>query len=222
MKTSKTSIFKMAALAVLSASTLVGTVTSASAQTQDGTAKREWRGKTDKARMHGLKKLSLSDAQKAQIKNNNAEARAQIKAIRANTTLSAQEQRSQIAAIRRASRAAMLQVLTPQQRAQMRENRAERKTRGAGVAKLNFSAGQKAQVKNIRQSARTEIQEVRRDTGIPKVEKKSSLQAIRTATRQSIAEVLTPQQRQQVEAKRAARQESRSERRAQRRNNRNS
>lgn len=70
--------------------------------------------------------LGLTDAQKTQLKAIHQATRAKVQAVRANTTLSAEEQHAQIKALHKSARQQMMALLTPQQRAKMKTLRHER------------------------------------------------------------------------------------------------
>ena len=70
-----------------------------------------------------LKDLNLTDAQKEQFKKNNEEMRPKMEALRGNTTLSQDEKRTQMKALREEQKAKMDALLTPDQKVKFEEAR---------------------------------------------------------------------------------------------------
>lgn len=209
------------------------------------------------ARMDGFaSQLNLTDAQKQQMKDIRTASREQNKQLYADYRAKLQQfhalkqandpsaadvkaelkaMRPQIQAARKASREAMLNVLTPEQQAQVKAARAEhgfarghaRIVSAAVARKLNLTDEQKAQLKQLRQTskqanaqlfadARAKRQELRSLTSAndPRAaEVKAELEALRPqleAARQQahtdFLNVLTPEQRSQLEQWKAERQ----------------
>lgn len=212
------------------------------------------------ARAEGLvSQLNLTDAQKQQMKDIRTASRAQNKQLYADYRAKLQQfhtlkqandpsaadvkaelkaMRPQIRAARQASREAMLNVLTPEQQAQLKAARQAggfgpgkaRVLRGVVAQKLNLTDEQKAQLKQLRQTshqanaqlfadARAKRQELRSLTKAndPRAaDVKAQLDALRpqlkAARQQQHAEllnVLTPEQRSQLEQWKAERKSKR-------------
>ena len=146
--------------------------------------------------------------------------------------------RPQIHAARKASRAAMLDVLTPEQRAQLKATRQTsgashgkgRLLRAAAAQKLNLTDEQKAQLKQLRQTTqqqsaglfadaqakRQELRSLTRTNDPRASDVKAELDTLRPqleAARQqqhaAFLNVLTPEQRMQLEQWKAQRQSNR-------------
>ncbi len=194
--------------------------------------------------------LSLTDAQKQQMKDIRTASREQNKQLYADYRAKLQQfrtlkqandpsaadvkaelkaMRPQIQAARNASHEAMLNVLTPEQRGELKVAVHERGLGRGGVEaqKLNLSDEQKAQLKQLRQTshqanaqlfadARAKRQELRSLTSAndPRsADVKAQLEALRPqleAARQQqhteLLNVLTPEQRSQLEQWKAERQ----------------
>jgi len=143
--------------------------------------------------------------------------------------------RPQIAAARKASHEAALNVFTPEQRAQLKEARQGRRfgrgearmMRGAVAHKLNLTDEQKAQLKQLRETteqnnaqlfadAKAKRQELRSLTrsGDPRASEvkaqlealRPQLEAARKQQHEAFLNVLTPEQRSQLEQWKAERQ----------------
>ncbi len=70
-----------------------------------------------------LKDLNLSDAQKAQVKKDREEMRPKMEALRNNTSLTPDQKRTQMQAIREEQKKKMDAILTPEQKAKMEAQR---------------------------------------------------------------------------------------------------
>ena len=77
--------------------------------------------------------LGLTAAQKAQIKPIMKDTVQQVRAVRADTTLTPAEQKAKIKTIRQSSRRQILAVLTPAQKQKLAAIRQQKKAAGAGV-----------------------------------------------------------------------------------------
>jgi len=200
--------------------------------------------------------LNLTDAQKQQMKDIRIASREQNKQLYADYSAKLQQfralkqaddpsaadvkaelkaMRPQIQAARKASREAMLNVLTPEQQAQLKAARLEhgfgrghqRLMAGVVARKLNLSDEQKAQLKQIRQTShqanaqlfadarakRQELRSLTRANDPRAADVKAQLEALRPqleAARQQqhteFLNVLTPEQRSQLEQWKAERQ----------------
>jgi len=74
-----------------------------------------------------LAKLNLSDDQKAQVKKIHEDMRAQAEAVKSDSTLSADQQHAKLGAIRKSSHEQVMQLLTPEQRKQLKADEMARK-----------------------------------------------------------------------------------------------
>jgi protein CpxP len=198
--------------------------------------------------------LNLTDAQKQQLKDIRTADRATNKQLFSDFRAKRQELRAlkqandpnadqvkaeleamrpQIAAARKASHEAMLNVLTPEQRAELKAARQShgfgraQAMRGAFAEKLNLSDAQKAQIKQLHESEkqqnaqlfadvrakRQELRSLTKSNDPRAAEVKAQLEALRPqlkAARQqqhdAILNILTPEQRTQLEQWKAQRQ----------------
>ncbi len=86
------------------------------------------------------KELNLTDAQKAQIKPILESEKSQIKSVRADKSLTKDQQKQKLVAIMKDSRAQILPILTPAQREQLKDIRAkarEKREKQKGAAATN-------------------------------------------------------------------------------------
>jgi Spy/CpxP family protein refolding chaperone len=238
---------------------LMVAATSTIALAQDAGPRLDARGPRAARLAEKLEKLNLTDAQKQQMKDLRAARREQNKQLNADFRGKLQElhalkqagdpkaasvkaeiqaMQPQIQAARKASRQAMPDVLTPEQRAELKTARHSRgfgrgqarAMRGIVAGKLNLTDEQRAQLKQFRQSnhqenaqlfddARAKRQELHSlvRAGDPRAsDVKAQLEALRpqleAARKQQHDEflnVLTPEQRAQLEQWKAGRQSMR-------------
>jgi Spy/CpxP family protein refolding chaperone len=215
---------------------------------------RQFHPRARRAR-HFASQLNLTDAQKQQMKDIRSADREQNKQLYADFRARLQQfralrraddpaasdvkaqleaMRPQIQAARNASREAMLNIFTPEQRAQLKAARQEhgfgrgqaRMMRGAVAHKLNLTDEQKAQLKQIRETShesnaqlfadakakRQELRSLTRANDPRAGEVKAQLEALRpqleAARKQqhdAFVNVLTPEQRTQLEQWKAER-----------------
>jgi periplasmic protein CpxP/Spy len=74
-----------------------------------------------------LAKLNLTDDQKAKVSKIHADMKSQMEAVKSDTTLTADQKQAKMKQIHQASHQQVLQVLTPDQRQQMKADEKERK-----------------------------------------------------------------------------------------------
>jgi Spy/CpxP family protein refolding chaperone len=212
---------------------------------------------------HMAAKLNLTDAQKQQLKDIHTASREQNHQLYADFHAKLQEfralkqandpkaddvkaelkaMRPQIDAARKASREAMLNILTPEQRDQLKAARQlhgfDRKMAAghglrAGFGNLNLNDEQKAQLKQLREttqqqnaqlfadarSTRQELRSLRGSNDARATELKAhleslrpQLEAARKAQHEAFVNLLTPEQRTQLEQWKAERQSRRQSR----------
>lgn len=208
-------------------------------------------------------KLNLTDAQKQQMKDIRtadhernqqlyADFRAKLQELRAlkqandpkadDVKAELKSMRPQMEAARKAGRDAMLNILTPEQRDQLKAGRKSRgfargfaagRRAGAAAAHLNLTAAQKSQLKQLRETTqqqngqlfadaratRQELRSLRGTNDAHAAELKAHLEALRpqleAARKQqheAFVNVLTPEQRTQLEQWKAQRQSRRQSR----------
>lgn len=110
------------------------------------------------------------------------------------------DQKEKARAIFQQSRKDVMAVLTPDQQKQLKTTLGQdRRAAMAGMAKeLNLTDDQQAQIKAIREDAKTQFNAVKENTTLSEADKHAQLQAIHKATREKMQQVLTPAQQQQV------------------------
>lgn len=187
LKTKKT--FKLATLGILGLTTIVGASFPAQAEPNGGSNGAPHAGRKHRGEWAGL---NLSAEQKAQIKTIMQNARANVQAVRNDTSLSPAEKKAQLKAIHADSKSRISAVLTPEQQAKWKAMRQEKRDT---LRELGLSESQKAQIKAIRQNSKAQIATVRNDTSLSDVQKREQIRAIRRDSMQRVAAILTPEQR---------------------------
>lgn len=231
MKVFGKSTYKMAALAVLGLSTVLGTGISAQAAPgtngangEQGAGRGGRKGGRGGMNLRGMaQKLNLSAAQQSQIKAIFESSRAQSQQIRGDASLTEAQQKERLKAVHKASRDAVMNVLTPAQKAQLQQMMAQKRGGRGGngrngdgrnmTQELNLSAAQKEQMKSIRQRSRAAIMELRDDTSLSPQEKRARMRTIRTQVQDSINAILTPEQQAKMQELRQERRANRGDRR---------
>lgn len=218
MTTSKSTI-KWAALAILGLTTFVSS-TRVEAKPAKGAAKGAMHGKGFAAKKLAVK-LNLSETQKTRIQSIMQSARTDSQAVKNNAALSPEQKKAQLKTIHSNARSATDEVLTPAQREQLSQMRAQHKeNRGERREKIDLSDAQKAQIKTIRQRAQSDTQAVRSNTSLSREDKRAQLKTIRANTQSAISSLLTPAQRAQKEAMKAENKDKRQEKRGERKGSR--
>jgi Spy/CpxP family protein refolding chaperone len=92
-------------------------------QSQDQSAQMQ----SDQRREDELAKLNLTDDQKAQVKKIHADMKSQMEVVKSDTTLTTDQRQAKLKQIHKASHEQVLQLLTPDQRQQMKADEKERK-----------------------------------------------------------------------------------------------
>ncbi len=166
------------------------------------------RGQSGIERM--AQELNLTDQQKTQIQNIFQTQRQQAQSIRQDTSLTPEQRQSKLKQLRDSTHQQIQGVLTPEQQQKFQQLRSEHQGmrhgkmgpggKGpGGMARLNLTPDQKAQIQPIMQSARQQVQTVRQDTSLTAEQKQAKIREIHQNTRSQIEALLTPEQQQQLQ-----------------------
>ena len=177
-------------------------------------------GKSQKA--HGkhrgtlAQQLNLSEDQKKQLKEINADFRKQLQDLKKNENITVKELNSKKEEIRKDHIAKMQSILTPEQKAQMNKLRQDGKTRGLqkgnrGVenmrSQLNLSDDQLTKLKEARESFTAKAKEIRNNSSLTEEQKKSAFQSLAREQKEKTNSILTKEQVQKLEELRKERKE---------------
>lgn len=147
------------------------------------------------------KELNLTPDQVTKIEALHKGMQAERKAVLADQSLTREQRRAKLMDLHRSKHEQVLAVLTPEQRTKFEEwaqkHKAEWKDR---MSQLNLTPEQEAKIKAIRESNRTELEALKADKALSAEARKSKMREIFTATRDEIREVLTPEQREKLDA----------------------
>lgn len=153
--------------------------------------------------------LGLTADQKTSLKAIGKQTEASVKAVRANTALTPEQQRTQIVALRDAARTQMRALLTPEQQAKFDDLTShprrmhamvQHRERMAALAdKLGLTDAQRARIADIRKATHASIQPILANQELTHEQKFAKVRDLREAARQEVRGVLTPAQQEQFD-----------------------
>ncbi len=153
-------------------------------------------------------KLNLTQQQQDQLKPVFQKQHEQVQAIRKDSSLTEDQKKQKIAALRQDTQAQINNVLTPEQQQQWEQMKANAKQRagnrheqmGARMAeKLNLSAQQQEQLKPIWQKQREQAKAIWQDNSLTQDQKREKMKALHQDTQSQVNAILTPEQQQQLQ-----------------------
>jgi len=149
-----------------------------------------------------LKQLDLTYDQKTQIGKILAGAKTQTDSIKADTTLTADQRNTKLQQVRKDTLTSIIQILTPDQQAKLKQLVAERTKEGPGrfFSRLDLTDAQKDQINTIVTGVRSKTDAINADTTIVPDQKKAKLQELRRDTIKSVMDVLTPDQQAKLKS----------------------
>lgn len=156
----------------------------------------------------GLEGIDLTSQQQEQIKQISQDMQAQFEAAVPRPPQPTAEQQEKIRQIAEAYRPKIEAVFTPEQLAQLRQNQGNSNTKPAptfgpmpgpppNFAKLNLTAEQKEQLKQIHEQMRSEMQAVLPTPPQLTDEQKAALKQLMQSYRERVEAILTSEQQQQ-------------------------
>jgi Spy/CpxP family protein refolding chaperone len=172
-------------------------------------------------------KLGLTVDQKAKMKSIHEGTRDQMKALRADQSLTPEQRHEKARSIREATRRQVLGVLTPPQQ-ELMKNRMERRGKGFGERGANRGLGhgmgrgfgrsrvqdalglsteQRAQLNSIHENTRNQVGAIRNDGTLSADQKAERIRSLRQSTRQQVSTILTPEQQQRIRKHRRPRRD---------------
>jgi len=153
-------------------------------------------------------KLELTPAQKAKVGKIMADRHAKAQVIKDNESLSKEERREQLQALRAGGKTEIAQVLTADQKTKFAEMKGDRKGhRGGkhgdfkkGLEELGLSDAQKTQMNAIREDSKQEREAILEAHEGDRKEARPELKAHREKTRTKMRAILTPEQQTKFDA----------------------
>jgi hypothetical protein len=155
-----------------------------------------------------MKGINFSEAQKAQLKANRESSKQQMLELNKNDNITVKEFRARKEAIYKSQKEQMDQLLTPEQKNQLAQNKIEQqKKHEMNAAKrmekmktnLNLSDDQMNQLKANRHASQAKIKSIKENNQLSQTEKKAQLMALKEAHKKNIQQVLTPEQMSKME-----------------------
>jgi len=149
------------------------------------------------------KELNFTDAQKAQAKTINEDARKKMQELNKNESITVKEQRDRKAAIQKERKTKIDGLLTAEQKAKQTQLRAEHKAKKeAEYAKhldkmksnLNLTDDQVAKLKSQRTATRTKAEQIRNNESLSREQKKEQMMALKAEAKKQHDKILTPEQ----------------------------
>lgn len=186
---------------------LVMVAFSASAQHQ----RMQKHGQHKKAMAH---QLNLNDAQKAQAKTNHELFRKQMQELNKNENITVKEFRDRKAALHKDHKAAMQNLLTPEQKAQMAKMKADKKAKRAEMSakrmdkmkqQLQLSDDQVGKMKATREGLKTKLQAIKNNEGLDRQQRKEQLMALKKEQKAQFDTILTAEQKEKLKTLRQKR-----------------
>jgi len=152
--------------------------------------------------------LGLKDDQKAKLKDLRSQSAEAIRTIRANPALTPEQKHEQIASMRKASRAQMQAMLTPDQQTRLaqimshpgrlRAQAVHRVRMGVLANRLGLTHEQRIQIRTIHTTTLAAVTPIRADASLTPEQKKAKVTELRQAGRDQARAVLTADQRQKL------------------------
>jgi Spy/CpxP family protein refolding chaperone len=162
-------------------------------------------------------KLNLTEAQKSQVKAQNEAFKKDMEALKASTATEEQkkQQRKDLLQKRREQ---MQAILTPEQKEKAKELRQQAKAKHDGKGKfegrkhggekgkgaekfhqeLGLTADQSAKLKQVNQSFRTSLQDVRKNESLTEDQKKEQVKSLQQKHKEEIRSLLTTEQQDKL------------------------
>lgn len=162
--------------------------------------------------------LDLTDAQVAQIKQIHQNSRAQARQLIEDAGGDHEAARPELRELREQTKQEVAQVLTDEQRQEFKQLRAERKQRVGKkrlarlAAELELTDAQVAQIEQIHKESHAQAKQII-DLAGDREAARPELKALRQETKEKVAQVLTEEQRQELEQLRDERKQRRHGRR---------
>jgi Spy/CpxP family protein refolding chaperone len=158
--------------------------------------------------------LNLSDAQKAQAKANHELFKKQMQELNKNENITVKEFRDRKAAMHKDHKAAMQNLLTPEQKAQMAQMKADKKAKRAEMnakrmdrmkQQLQLSDDQMTKMKAAREGLKTKLQAIKNNEGLDRQQRKEQMMALKKDQKVRFDNILTAEQKEKLKTLRQKR-----------------
>ncbi|CAN5660816.1 hypothetical protein BH11BAC3_BH11BAC3_40990 [soil metagenome] len=154
------------------------------------------------------KKLNLTADQKTQLKTNRMETKERLQALEKNENMTVKEYKAQKAAILNEQKDKFQRILTPEQKSELANMKAESKTKMGNhqtarlnqmKTKLNLTDDQMAKLKASRETRMAQAKTIKENEKLTASEKMDQMKALREDSKAAYKNILTPEQLQQME-----------------------
>lgn len=154
-----------------------------------------------------LKELNLSDAQQATFKKQRTEFKQRMDALKKEEDITVKEWKSRMEKLRQENQSAMRNILTPEQKDQLKKMRAQAgKQQMQGMkAHLNLTEEQTAQLKKQRSATQKQLQAIRAHASMSTEQKKEAVKNLMKEQKESLEKLLTEAQLKKWKAMRSNR-----------------
>ena len=156
--------------------------------------------------------LNLTDAQKQKMKENHENLKTQKQAIQNDASLTADQKKSKMMDLKKASREKNSSILTAEQKATMKANQAKRGSENSmkgqkgmkgqrgmnadrGMKGMDLSQDQQAKMKDLRTKMQSESAAIKNNSSLTQEQKKQQMQELRKKNMEQMNQVLTPEQK---------------------------
>lgn len=158
------------------------------------------------------RQLDLTDAQQTQIQGYLESARAQLRALRDDASLSRDQRIDRAQQIVQQTRDQIRAALTPEQQTKAEELRRQAENRLAArrerietrmltrlADRLDLTDAQKSQIETFLREQRTQMQAIRDNASLSASQKREQIRSLRQQTQDKVRSVLTAQQQAQID-----------------------
>jgi Spy/CpxP family protein refolding chaperone len=153
-------------------------------------------------------KLHFSEEQKKQLKLNKDQYRKQLQELNKNENITVKESRDRKLALHKEQKAKMQSLLTPEQKTQMTQLKAEHKVKAKQhyaarmdkmKTKLNLSDRQVTKMKAQHEAMGAKLKAIKEDDKLDRVAKQEKLAALKSQAKEDHKKIFTPEQLQKME-----------------------
>jgi Spy/CpxP family protein refolding chaperone len=177
------------------------------AQAQDG-GRHHGKGRKGNPEMMA-KDLNLTEAQKAQLKQQRESMHAEMKAVQQNGSLTQEQARAQRKAIQEKYKTQMQSILTPEQKAKMENRKGETRNRSARMneqrfqqigQELNLTSDQKSKLTAIYANYEAKRSSLQSDNSLSKAQKQAQMKTLMQEHIAQARAILNDDQEKKAEA----------------------
>jgi hypothetical protein len=152
-----------------------------------------------------VRHLNLTEAQRAQAKAIKERHKTQLLELNKNEQMTVKDYRDRKEALRKAHKAELQALLSPEQKAQLQRAKAERKAQKEATMaqrmekmkqRLQLSDAQVQQMKQQRESFRSRLEAIKHNGQLDRQQRKEQLMALKKEQKAQLDNLLTPEQKE--------------------------